>query len=184
MFGRHKKNIPDLPERDERGRFISTKKDNEDTPLARNITMDTSVVIAFLTSKKEGGIVRKVFAKAKNQDDIQMTDIIWDEAVAFSKKLDTAFSEEQIKAFLANISETVIQLKPLPELEELVKKYKIRDSNDLQILYSAEMTKSVILITRDKDFDDAEGLDIELMDMVKYLYEHEIPEKKLLRRRK
>jgi predicted nucleic acid-binding protein len=42
----------------------------------------------------------------------------------------------------------------VPPIERLKEKYTIRDDDDYKILYSAERTRSKIIVTRDKDFFD------------------------------
>ena len=50
--------------------------------------------------------------------------------------------------------------------------YDIRDDDDLKILYSVNMTDSVILVTKDDDFKgNVAGIKARIMDPKSYFYE-------------
>jgi len=82
-------------------------------------------------------------------------------------------SIEEISGKLKRTVLEIIDLSPVPSDEDLMKKYNIRDKNDLKILYSVDMTDSVILVTTDDDFSDAVGLKAKVMGPVEYLFEQE-----------
>jgi len=142
----------------------------------RNITLDTSVLIAWIITKHEDSIVKKVVTKSITDDRLMLTDIIYEECLKYADKRKSKASNEEITAKLSALSPKIIKISPIPSDEELLKRYRIRDTNDLKILYSVEMTDSVILITYDDDFSDIEGVKAKIMDPVEYLYEDEIRE--------
>lgn len=62
------------------------------------------------------------------------------------------------------LSPAIIKISPLSSDSDLLRKYRIRDSNDLKTLYSVEVTHSAMLVTMDEDLSDAEGLKAEIMN--------------------
>ena len=52
----------------------------------RNVTVDTSVLVAWVLSKKEGSIYKVVVTKAVTEDRLMLTDVIWDECLGFADK--------------------------------------------------------------------------------------------------
>lgn len=149
------------------------------TKIQRKVTLDSNILIGYITSKKDGSIVRKAISKSITVDQLMLTDIIVDECKGYSVKPKALATEEQIMEKILSLNVDVILLKPIPDDEELTKKYKIRSRKDLKILYSADMTQSVIIVTNDEDFKDIGGLDIKIMNMVQYLYEEEFTGKKI-----
>ncbi|MCL2712515.1 MAG: hypothetical protein FWD37_04495 [Methanomassiliicoccaceae archaeon] len=120
----------------------------------RKITIDSNVIIASVFSKRvpDESTSQRVIIKCKTCDIPILTDIIVDECLKRARKPNSKTSTQTMKEKLNNISPSIIELKPIPSVEELMKKYNIRDKRDLKILYSADKTDSVILITQDKDF--------------------------------
>jgi len=139
----------------------------------RNVTLDTSVLIAWVISKKDDSIVKKVVLKATSEDRLMLTDIIYDECLKYECKRKTKASKGEIAMKLKELG-PVIKISPVPSNEELLKKYRVCDLNDLKILYSVDMTDSVILVTYDDDFmGDVRGIKAEIMRPDNYLYEEE-----------
>ena len=147
----------------------------------RNVTLDTSVLIAWVITKDENSIVKKVVTKSITDDRLMLTDVIYEECLKYADKRKSKTSKDEISEKLTILSPNVVKISPIPPDEELLKKYKIGDTNDLKILYSVEMTDSVILVTYDDDFSDIEGVRAKIWSPVEYLYENEI-EEGLLRR--
>jgi len=100
-----------------------------------------------------------------------LTDVIFAECQKYADKRGSRTSEEEMSRKLKELSPEIIDVSSVPSNEELKKKYKIRDLEDMKILYSVEMTNSVILVTLDDDFSDVDGLRAKIMRPGEYLYE-------------
>ena len=134
------------------------------------MTLDSNVLISYIISKNEESNTKKTFKKSITDDHLMLTDIIYEECMDFCDKLGSKIEEIDVSEKLNEVG-YVILLLPVPPTDELKKKYKIRDENDLKILYSADKTKSVILVTMDKDFDDVSGVNAKIMSPREYLNE-------------
>lgn len=135
----------------------------------RNVTLDTSALVAYILSKKKDGLIVKVVRKSVSYDKLMLTDVICEECMRFAER--GKVSREEISQKLKGLTE-IIYLQPIPSNEELTKIFKIRDPDDLKILYSVKETGSEILVTYDKDFfDNVEGIETEVKHPDKYLYE-------------
>jgi len=138
----------------------------------RNVTLDSSVLISYVISKKDDSIVKKVVTKSVTDDRLMITDIIADECLAYTDKQQAAVSRSVMWKKLKELCPQIIELKPMPSVKELQRRYKIRDVKDLKILYSVEMTDSIILVTYDDDFfDGVEGVKAKIVRPVDYLHE-------------
>jgi len=149
---------------------------NRQSNEKRNVTFDTNILIAWILSKKEGSIYRVAVTKAVTDDRLMLTDIIWDECLGFADKKSgkkANVSKADIAAKLKGLGLKVIPIKPIPTDDELkARGYRIRDNKDLKILYSVNMTESVILVTRDDDFDgNVKGITAKIMDPMNYFHE-------------
>jgi predicted nucleic acid-binding protein len=148
------------------------------TRKKRNVTLDTSVLIAWVISKDDNSIVKKIVLKAVNEDRLMLSDVIYDECLKYGDKRKAKVSREEIAAKLRELG-PVIRIKPVPSGEELLKRYSMRDAEDLKILYSVEMTNSVILVTYDDDFTgDVKGITARIMRPEIYLYDGRPAERK------
>jgi hypothetical protein len=80
-----------------------------------------------------------------------------------------------IASRLDGLNVDMVKIKPIPSNDELKKRgYNIRSEKDLKILYSVDMTDSVILVTSDDDFrGDVKGINAEIKSPENYLYEKE-----------
>jgi predicted nucleic acid-binding protein len=133
--------------------------------------LDTSVLIAWVITKNDDSIVKKVVLKAVNEDRLMLSDIIYDECLKYGDKRKAKATKEEIVAKLTELG-PVVRISPVPPEEELLKRYRIRDRDDLRILYSVEMTNSVILVTYDDDFSGDIGcITAEIMRPENYLYD-------------
>jgi predicted nucleic acid-binding protein len=138
----------------------------------RNVTLDSSVLVGWLLSKKDDSIVRKVVIKSVNEDKLMLTDVIYAECMKHAYGRKARISKEDIAAKLQGLCPEIIKITPIPPEEDLEKKYKVRDKTDLKILYSVDITDSVILVTYDKDFfGDVWGVKAEIMRPENYLHE-------------
>jgi predicted nucleic acid-binding protein len=142
----------------------------------RNVTLDTSVLVAWIISKKEGSLYRVVVTKAVTEDRLMLTDVIWDECLDFANKKrgrKIGITKEAIATKLRELDAKVIPIKPVPSNDELrAMGYDMRDIGDLGILYSVNMTDSVILVTKDDDFmGDVKGIQAKIMDPKSYVNE-------------
>ena len=137
----------------------------------RNVTLDSNVLIAYVTSKKDNSIIRKVVTKSMTDDRLMITDVIYEECLKYATKKDSKMTGEEISKKLLSVQSGIIDISPVPPDADLLKKYKIRDIKDLKILYSVDMTDSVILVTMDDDFSDVKGVKAKIMDPKQYLAE-------------
>ena len=140
----------------------------------RNITLDTNILVAWVLSKKEGSITRRVITKSITDDRLMLSDVICDECLGFAETKSgqkAKVTKEYIAARLDELNVNVIRISPVPSDDELKKMgYRIRDDEDLKILYSVSMTDSVTLVTRDDDFSgDVAGIKARIMDPESYL---------------
>jgi len=137
----------------------------------RRITIDSNVIIAAAFSKNDpdNSASQRVIIKCRTQDIPMLTDIIADECLKRARKPNSRVSASAMNMILNEISFEIMELKPIPSADELAKKYKIRDKRDLKILFSADMTDSVIIITQDKDFfEGVEGIKARIIDIYEY----------------
>jgi len=139
----------------------------------RNVTLDSNILIAYIVSKRENTVIKKVIAKSVNYDKLMLTNIIFEECLDFASKRNANISEEEISVKLKKICPIIIDISPIPSDTDLLKKFKIRDIDDLKILYSVEVTNSEILVTMDEDFSEVEGIKAKIMKPTEYLYEGE-----------
>ena len=137
----------------------------------RNVTVDSNVLIAYIVSKRENTVIAKVIEKSTNEDKLMLTDVIYDECIRYATKPRSRVTKKEAEAKLKKISPEIIKISPVPPNKELMKLYKIRDRGDLKILYSAEITNSVIIVTQDKDFSDVEGVRATIMNPKEYVFE-------------
>jgi len=141
-------------QRHRRRRLLNMRKNIVISPHSpRNVTLDSNVLIQYVTSKKEGSMVRRAVLKSILEDRLQLTDIIFEECVNRKRKSINKTCTE-IAESLLELPVEIIVLNPIPSVKKLAEKYYIRDPDDLKILYSADMTDSVILVTDDHDFND------------------------------
>jgi len=142
------------------------------TRRKRNVTLDTNVLIAYVISKRNNSLSKKVVMKSITDDRLMLTDIIMDECLSYARSPRAKVTTAEMKEKLKEISDHIIELKPIPSVKELAERYRIKDINDLKILYSVEMTDSVILVTYDDDFrHGVEGIKARIMHPKKYLNE-------------
>ncbi|MCL2032012.1 MAG: PIN domain-containing protein [Methanomassiliicoccaceae archaeon] len=150
------------------------RKENVDKRIGdtkRNVTLDSSVLISYVISKHNDTTVKKVVTKSVTDDRLMLTDVIFDECLRYTDKRKSRTTKENMSMKLRDVSPKIIDISPVPSTEELMKKYKVRDLDDLKILYSVEMTDSVILVTLDDDFTDVEGIKAKIMRPEQYLFE-------------
>ena len=142
----------------------------------RRVTLDTCVLISYIISKKDGSVVKKVVNKAKEDDELMITDIIRDELLKYPEKKGSRIGKKDIEDALKRLDVPIMVVGPPPSLEELVERYSIRDVADLPILYSVDLSRSTILVTYDDDFFDGsvQGVEVEIMDPLAYLREDDI----------
>jgi len=143
----------------------------------RNVTFDTNVLLEFVLSKKEDSVIRKAIAKAVEKDRLMLTDVILDEAMAYEQKDRTGkYDAETIRARLTGIAGDPIVISPIPDILDLKKMFEIDDEDDLKILWSAQMTNSVIIVTSDRHYFHVSGVRARILRPDEYLYEEDFPE--------
>ncbi|MCL2607692.1 MAG: PIN domain-containing protein [Methanomassiliicoccaceae archaeon] len=144
----------------------------------RRVTVDANILIAYIVSKKEGSLERKVLIKAANDDRLLITDVIMDECINFAYKKEgrkRGLTEAAIAAKIRELDLKIISIKPIPSDDELkAAGYAIRDDDDLKILYSVSTINADIFVTRDDDFKgDVRGIRAKIMDPVSYIREED-----------
>jgi len=171
------------PKRDSKGRFttsiwskikrgfITLPDSKNKNDKKRNVTLDSSVLVSYIISKRDDTIVKKVVTKSVTDDRLMLTDVIYEEVMRQADKRKARVTREETDLKLRELSPEIIDISPVPSNEELEKRYKIRSLKDLKILYSVEMTDSVILVTLDDDFTDVKGLKAKIMRPGEYLFE-------------
>ena len=143
----------------------------------RNVTFDTNVLLEYVLSKKEDSLIRKAIAKAVEKDNLMLTDVILDEAMAYERKDTTGrYDADAIRVKLIEIAGAPIIISPIPDVIDLKKMFEIDDEDDLKILWSAQMTNSVIIVTSDKHYFHVSGVSARILTPDEYLYEEEFPE--------
>ena len=148
-----------------------------DSKKGRNITVDTDVLIEYLLSRKEGALTPKAIQKIVDEDRLMLTDVILHEAEDFAdKKKSRGLTREGIRSKLVLLAGEPIVLEPIPSDEELGRIIEIEDPKDRKIVYSSNMTDSVILLTSDHHFYRVVGLKARVLKPDEYLYEDEFPE--------
>ena len=143
--------------------------------LSRKVMLDTSVLVSYMRSKKDGSIVKKVVTKSHTEDTLMMTNLLKEEVLKYADHDDNNLTRADIERALNALNPVVKIVDPVDE-ETLAKRYGIRDVNDLKILYSVDTTEAEILVTYDDDFFavGVSGIEAEIMDAVAYLYEDDI----------
>lgn len=151
----------------------------------RKVTLDSSVLIAYVVSKKDDSVVKKVVMKSTTDDSLMITDVIMDEVLAFSEKKQSNVTREYIEQAISGLNVPIVKIRPIPDEYALQARYGIRDIGDAKILYSVETTESVILVTYDDDYFDGnvKGLNLEIMDPTVYLYEDDVKSGKYIPKR-
>ena len=148
----------------------------------RKVTLDSNVLISYVISKKDNTINKKVVIKSVTDDRLMLSDVIFEECLRHADGKKARATREEIASKLLEISPEIIQISPVPPTEDLLMRYKIRDLSDLKILYSVEMTESVILVTMDDDFSDVTDLKAKIMRPGDYLFEKNGRERKKQRK--
>ena len=155
-----------------------SKKYRRVANYSRRVMLDTSVLVSYVRSKRDGTIVKKVVTKSHTEDTLMMTNLLRDEVLKYADRSDNDLTREDIEFALDELNPIIQYVDPV-ENEALIDQYRIRDQNDLKILYSVDTTESEILVTYDDDFFavGVEGIEAEIMDPVAYLYEDDIRNK-------
>lgn len=135
----------------------------------RNVTLDSNVLVSYVVSKRDNTVNKKVVTKSTTDDRLMLTDVIYEECLRYADKPKARATKEEMTVGLKGITPHIIDISPVPPDSELMKKYKIRDQKDLKILYSVDMTDSVILVTMDDDFSDVKGMKAKIMNPAEYL---------------
>lgn len=166
-------------------RFISRRRHFNKRTMVRSrdrkrrpVTMDINALVDFVLSKKEEAVIRKAMRKAVEEDRLMLTDVSLEEAMAFAtkRKKNRGETAEHIRDVLVSVAGQPIVIQPIPPIEELRKTIRMDDDDDLKIVYSSNITDSVILITRDHHFYRVTGLKARVLTPDEYIYEEEFPE--------
>jgi predicted nucleic acid-binding protein len=117
----------------------------------RRVTVDTGLIVAAVIygSAKSRELIDTVKAK----DELVMTNIILLQCTRQGRKKKCPISEREIERRVREMCPDVVYIELIP-LEQLKERYSMRDDSDLEVLYSADMTDSQIIIASDHDFHD------------------------------
>ncbi|MBR6910993.1 MAG: hypothetical protein IKN41_03960 [Candidatus Methanomethylophilaceae archaeon] len=117
------------------------------------VVVDTGVIMAVVAYRSKHLI--PVFDKARNEDDLVISNIILMQCARQADKDKCELSRDEIIAKVRELCPNVVGIAIVP-LEELRERYMMRDDSDLEVLYSADMLDADILIASDRDFFDKE----------------------------
>lgn len=138
----------------------------------RRVSVDANVLMAAIAYRSK--VAPRVLSKIKDRDKLIVSNIILFQCTRQSMKRKCPLDEDQIRKAVFEICPDVVEIDIIP-LEELKKRYKMRDESDLETLYSVDMTNSEILVTGDDDFFDAknppQGVKVQFMRLNDYLEE-------------
>jgi len=97
------------------------------TGRKRNVTLDTNVLIAYVISKENNSLSKKVVMKSITDDRLMLTDIIMDECLSYTRLPRAKVTTAEMREKLKEISDHIIELKPIPSVKELAERYRIKD---------------------------------------------------------
>ncbi len=136
----------------------------------KRVMIDTGVIMAVVAYRSKS--LRPLFDKARREDDLVISNIILMQCARQAGKKKCGLSRDEIIGRVKELCPDVVEIAVVP-LEELKKKYSIRDESDLEVLHSADMLDADILVTGDKDFFDPvnspRGIRAAIMRPVDYL---------------
>ena len=119
----------------------------------RRVSVDANVLMAAIAYRSK--VAPLVLDRIRSRDNLVVSNIILLQCTRQAGKKNCCLDEDAIRRAVLEICPDVAVIEVLP-LEELRRRYSIRDEGDLEVLYSADATHSEILITGDKDFFDEE----------------------------
>lgn len=138
----------------------------------RRVSVDANVLMAAIAYRSK--VAPLVLDKIRSKDDLIVSNIILLQCTRQAGKKNCPLDREAIRRAVLEICPDVVMIELLP-LDELRRRYSIRDEGDLEVLYSADATHSDILITGDKDFYDEswppKGANVKFMRPRDYLEE-------------
>lgn len=120
-------------------------------PERKTVVVDTGVIMAVVAYRSK--TLEPVFDKARREDDLVISNIILMQCARQAGKKKCSLDRDEIIARVKELCPNVVEIAIVP-LEELRRRYSIRDESDLEILYSADMLDADILVTSDRDFLD------------------------------
>jgi len=139
----------------------------------RKVTIDSNVIISYSIARHDETLDRRAVKKCIASDTPMITNIITKECLRYALKSKGKISKSEMKRKLKEISKDIIVIDNIPPDEELEKRYKIRSKKDLKILYSADVTDSEIIISKDDDFfDDVQGIKAKIKKPKEYLIDN------------
>lgn len=134
------------------------------------VTVDTGIIVAALIYKSS--TLRNVLETVKEKDEMMLSNIILFQCKRQSKKRNCPYTSEEIEKMIRDIFPDVVRVDLVP-LEVMKALYRIRDDDDLEILYSADMTDSEIILSSDRDFFDKSkpilGINAKIMNVNDYM---------------
>ena len=140
----------------------------------RKVSVDANVLMAAIAYKSK--VTPQVLDRIRSRDELIVSNIILLQCTRQANKKNCRLDEDAIRRAVLEICPDVVMIEVIP-LEELRRRYSIRDEGDLEVLYSADATHSDILITGDKDFYDENwpprGAKVRFMRPREYLEEDE-----------
>ena len=121
------------------------------TPDKDRVVIDTGVIMAIVAYESKR--LLPVFEKARNEDDLVISNIILMQCVRQADKKKCTLSREEIVRRVRGLCPKVVEIRVMP-LNELREHYCMRDDSDLEILYTADVLNADIIVTSDSDFFD------------------------------
>ncbi len=140
----------------------------------RKVSVDANVLLAAIVYRSK---TMPILLDRINQcDTLIVSNIILFQCTRHANREECTLSEKQIRDAVLKICPDVVEIELL-SVEDLRKRYSIRDESDLETLYSVDATGSDIFITGDRDFYDPnappQGITARIMRPRDYLKETE-----------
>lgn len=138
----------------------------------RRVSVDANLLMAAVAYKSK--IMPEVIDKVRKRDTLVISNIIMFQCTRQSLKKKCNLAAEEISDAIFAMNPEVVMVDILP-VEELSKRYSIRDESDLETLYSIDMSDTEIFLTGDDDFYDPirppTGVSVRFMRPREYLDE-------------
>ncbi len=117
----------------------------------RKVSVDANVLIAAVVYRSKQ--MPRVLDSIRSRDELIVSNIILFQCTRQAMKSKCPLTSEEIREAILDICPDVVEIEIVP-VEDLRRRYSMRDDSDLETLYSVDMTRSEILVTGDDDFFD------------------------------
>ncbi len=140
----------------------------------RRVSVDANIIMAVVAYNSKS--LPPVFDRIRRKDTLVVTNIIMMQCLRQTRKKQCRLTEEQIRTAVLGLCPEITIVDILP-LEELRKRYSIRDESDLETLHSIAASGTDVFITGDGDFRDPKrpigGVKVVVLTPNEYLEEGE-----------